>query len=112
MGRAPAMREDMHIHFKQAAQCLPILESGLRKQSPVVVRMHLLKRTRGEHALGRAWVRHSARAVPGDVSKFFLLGIKNFLFAIKKFLAKPLFTFIISPIDPTLLIFSSNITFI
>ena len=31
MGRAPAMREDMHIHFKQAAQCLPIPEKWVAK---------------------------------------------------------------------------------
>ena len=32
MGRALAMREDMHIHFKQAAQCLRIPESSLRQR--------------------------------------------------------------------------------
>ena len=32
MGQALAMREDMHIHFKQAAQCFPIPESRLRQR--------------------------------------------------------------------------------
>ena len=37
---------------------------------------------------------------------------KAFLFDIKKFLAKPLFTSITSPIDPILFTFSNKITFI
>ena len=48
----------------------------------------------------------------GFARNFLIANKKAFLFAIRKFLANPLFTSIISPIDPIFLTFSSNITFI
>ena len=48
----------------------------------------------------------------GFARNFLIANKKAFLLAIKKFLAKPLFTSITSPIDPILFTFSNNITFI
>ena len=75
MGWAPAMREDMHIHFKQGAQCLPIPESGLRKRLASRFSEYIfLRELEGSTPLAErgfstvpAQCPRSARAVPATV---------------------------------------------